>query len=50
VAGAYGCWDDYTPEMVDKEILARLLALNLERAVEVAPIAFIGSHQDGGGR
>ena len=28
---AYG-WDDYTPEMADEEILARLLALNLERA------------------
>jgi type II restriction/modification system DNA methylase subunit YeeA len=30
VAGAYG-WDDYTPEMPDEEILARLFALNLER-------------------
>jgi len=31
VAAAYG-WVDYTPEMPDEEILARLLALNLERA------------------
>ncbi|OQA34255.1 MAG: hypothetical protein BWY57_00598 [Betaproteobacteria bacterium ADurb.Bin341] len=31
VAAAYG-WNDYTPEMVDEEILRRLLALNLERA------------------
>ncbi len=31
VAAAYD-WDDYTPEMADEEILARLLALNLERA------------------
>jgi hypothetical protein len=31
VAAAYG-WDDYTPAMPDAEILARLLALNLERA------------------
>ena len=30
VAAAYG-WADYTPEMADEEILARLLALNLER-------------------
>jgi hypothetical protein len=26
-------WTDYTPEMSDDEILRRLLALNLERAV-----------------
>lgn len=31
VAAAYG-WADYTPEMVDGEILRRLLALNLARA------------------
>ncbi len=31
VAKAYG-WPDYTPDMPDKEILRRLLALNLERA------------------
>ncbi len=31
VAAAYG-WTDYTPAMVDDEILRRLLALNLERA------------------
>jgi hypothetical protein len=31
VAAAYG-WEEYTPEMADEEILARLLALNLERA------------------
>jgi len=31
VAGAYG-WSDYTPQMSDDEILARLLALNLQRA------------------
>ena len=31
VAAAYG-WQDYTPEMPDEEILARLLALNLARA------------------
>jgi len=31
VAAAYG-WADYTPEMNDDEILARLLALNLQRA------------------
>ena len=31
VAAAYG-WEDYTPEMPDEEILARLLALNLERS------------------
>jgi hypothetical protein len=30
VAAAYG-WADYSPEMPDEEILARLLALNLER-------------------
>lgn len=32
VAAAYG-WTDYTPETPDEEILRRLLALNLERAV-----------------
>jgi hypothetical protein len=32
VATAYG-WADYTPEMPDEEILRRLLALNLERAM-----------------
>jgi hypothetical protein len=32
VAAAYG-WTDYVPEMPDDEILRRLLALNLERAV-----------------
>lgn len=32
VAQAYG-WTDYTPAMSDEEILRRLLALNLERAV-----------------
>jgi hypothetical protein len=32
VAKAYG-WNDYTPEMPDDEILRRLLALNLARAV-----------------
>ena len=31
VAGAYG-WADYSVAMTDNEILARLLALNLERA------------------
>ncbi|MCP5278804.1 MAG: class I SAM-dependent DNA methyltransferase [Thiobacillus sp.] len=31
VAAAYG-WTDYTPDMPDAEILARLLALNLERS------------------
>nr|WP_269840888.1 hypothetical protein [Paucibacter sp. M5-1]MCZ7883784.1 hypothetical protein [Paucibacter sp. M5-1] len=31
VAGAYG-WSDYTPQMQDEEVLARLLGLNLERA------------------
>ena len=31
VAAAYG-WADYTPEMNDDEILARVLALNLQRA------------------
>ncbi|MHB1354210.1 MAG: class I SAM-dependent DNA methyltransferase [Thiobacillus sp.] len=36
VAAAYG-WIDYTPEMPDKEILKRLLALNLERA-EAKPV------------
>ena len=32
VAAAYG-WTDYTPETPHEEILRRLLALNLERAV-----------------
>jgi len=31
VAEAYG-WTDYTPEMLDEEILRRLLVLNLERS------------------
>jgi hypothetical protein len=31
VAAAYG-WGDYTPDMPESEILARLLALNLERS------------------
>jgi type II restriction/modification system DNA methylase subunit YeeA len=31
VAAAYG-WDDYTPDMPDEEILARLFKLNQERA------------------
>ncbi len=31
VAAAYG-WTDYTPAMMDEEILRRLLALNLDRA------------------
>ena len=31
VAAAYG-WTDYSADMPDKEILRRLLALNLERA------------------
>ena len=31
VAAAYG-WTDYSAAMTDNEILARLLALNLERA------------------
>jgi hypothetical protein len=31
VAAAYG-WSDYTPEMTDEEILARLLKINLSRA------------------
>ena len=30
-ATAYG-WDDYTPDMPDEEILARLFAMNQERA------------------
>lgn len=33
VAKAYG-WGDYTPEMPDEEILRRLLALNLQQAVQ----------------
>ncbi len=32
VAAAYG-WDDYTPDMPDEEILARLFKLNQERSV-----------------
>ena len=43
VAAAYG-WEDYTPEMPDEEILARLLALNLERVCKVAT-TFINGHQ-----
>ena len=35
VAAAYG-WADYSADMPDEEILKRLLALNLERAVKVA--------------
>lgn len=31
VAIAY-CWGDYTADMLDEDILKRLLALNLERA------------------
>ena len=31
VAAAYG-WPDYSADMVDEEILKRLLALNLQRA------------------
>ena len=34
VAAAYG-WEDYGPDTPDEEILARLLALNLERAKDV---------------
>ena len=34
VAAAYG-WTDYSADMPDEEILKRLLALNLERAVKV---------------
>ena len=34
VAAAYG-WTDYTPQMSDDELLARLLALNLARAGSV---------------
>jgi hypothetical protein len=33
VAAAYG-WTDYSPQMSDDDILARLLALNLQRASE----------------
>ena len=33
VAAAYG-WADYSPAMTDNEILARLLALNHERAAQ----------------
>ena len=33
VAAAYG-WTDYSPQMSDDEILARLLALNLQRAAK----------------
>ena len=35
VAAAYG-WADYSADMPDEEILKRLLALNLERAVKAA--------------
>ena len=35
VATAYG-WTDYTPEMADETILQRLLALNVERSVEIS--------------
>ncbi len=38
VAAAYG-WEDYTPEMPDEEILARLLALNLDRSQMATPTA-----------
>ena len=31
VAAAYG-WDDYSPDMPDEVILARLLTINLERS------------------
>ena len=31
VAAAYG-WADYTPQMTDDALLARLLALNLQRS------------------
>ncbi|MEO8280711.1 MAG: hypothetical protein ABI564_13525 [Ideonella sp.] len=34
VAAAYGS-DDYTPAMLDDEILRRLLALNLQRSGKV---------------
>ena len=37
-AAAYG-WEDYTPEMPDEEILARLLALNLDRSQMATPTA-----------
>ena len=36
VAAAYG-WTDYTPDMLDEEILRRLLALNLARKSAEAP-------------
>ena len=35
VAQAYG-WTDYTPDMPDETILQRLLALNVERSVEIS--------------
>jgi hypothetical protein len=38
VALAYG-WDDYTPQMADKEILSRLLALNFEQSSPKPPEA-----------
>ena len=36
VAKAYG-WNDYTPEMIDTEILQRLLKLNLLRTTNKQP-------------
>jgi len=44
VAAAYG-WDDYTPDMPEDEILARLLALNLECAKGQAGGARVGSSE-----
>ncbi|MCK9987542.1 MAG: hypothetical protein AzoDbin1_04014 [Azoarcus sp.] len=38
VAAAYG-WTDYVPSMSDEEILRRLLALNLNRAMAVEAVA-----------
>ena len=37
VAQAYG-WSDYNADMVDEEILTRLLALNLQRSALLLPI------------
>jgi type II restriction/modification system DNA methylase subunit YeeA len=37
VAKAYG-WTDYTPEMIDQEILRRLLALNRDRSIAGQPV------------
>jgi hypothetical protein len=37
VATAYG-WEDYTPDMVDDDILRRLLELNLERSNEATAV------------